>query len=306
MVDESRSDAVVVARMHAAAQMLRDAGLEVDGGDGVAAHLRRAVRWHRYSQGPVSDLHRSCGRDIARGSLRLWSAAGGVPDVPEAPARQPDRPGAATLRANIQLARVQLVSLVRVRCAALREDLSSQAAHLTRRGIPSFGQRVRQEALRLAAELDEAVADRLGELGLPTERPGRVDPPVAARLPAHRRPGLENQLSALVGVGFGAGVSLTVSRVVADLCPDYRPAATAVCGLLGLALTSWTVLARRLVAERAAAERWGLETVASLRLALEERVLTWMLTAEYHQAAAARSGPRAGTTPSYRHMSRPR
>jgi threonine dehydratase len=69
------------------------------------------------------------------------------------------------------------------------------------------------------------------------------------------------------------------------------------CGLLGLALTSWTVLARRLVAERAAAERWIVETVASLRVALEERVLTRMLAAEC---------ARAGDTPNYRPLSRPR
>ena len=41
-----------------------------------AGHLPRAVRWQRYSRGPVSDLHRACGADIARGSLRLWSRAG--------------------------------------------------------------------------------------------------------------------------------------------------------------------------------------------------------------------------------------
>jgi hypothetical protein len=40
-------------------------------GDDAAAHLRRAVHWRRYSRGPVDALHRSCGADIARGSLRL-------------------------------------------------------------------------------------------------------------------------------------------------------------------------------------------------------------------------------------------
>ena len=77
-------DDTVVARMAAAADMAEAAGLEVDpvklDRDDSAAHLPRAVRWQRYSLGrlgPVSDLHRACGADIARGSLRLWSQACG-------------------------------------------------------------------------------------------------------------------------------------------------------------------------------------------------------------------------------------
>jgi len=299
--DEVPSGAVALARMRAAARVLRDAGLEVElevdadgGAECVAAHLRRAVRWHRYSKGPVSDRHRSCARDVARGALRLWAAAGGVP---EAPAFRPPPPEAGPLRVRTQLARVQLSSQARTMCAALREDLSAQAVGLPRRGVHTFDQRVRREALRVAADLDDAVADQLTRLGLPVEPPGWVDLPVGERLPARRRPGLEHRLTTLVGTGFGAGVSLSVGRIVADLRPDWTPLVAVACGLLGLALTSWTVLARRLVAERTAAERWIVETVASLRVALEERVLTRMLAAEC---------ARAGDTPNYRHVSRPR
>jgi hypothetical protein len=76
----SRDD-TVVARMAAAVDLAEAAGLEVDpvnlDCDDPAAHLPRAVRWQRYSRGSVSDLHRACGADIARGSLRLWSQACG-------------------------------------------------------------------------------------------------------------------------------------------------------------------------------------------------------------------------------------
>ena len=76
----SRDD-TVVARMAAAIDLAEAAGLDVepvdlDGGD-AAEHLPRAVRWQRYSRGSASDLHRACGADIARGSLRLWSRACG-------------------------------------------------------------------------------------------------------------------------------------------------------------------------------------------------------------------------------------
>lgn len=74
----SRDD-TVIARMAAAVDVVEAAGLSVDAGDGRAAHLRRAVTWQRYSREPVSAVHRSCGADIARGSLRLWSQGGGSP-----------------------------------------------------------------------------------------------------------------------------------------------------------------------------------------------------------------------------------
>jgi hypothetical protein len=81
----SRDD-TVLARMAAAVDVAEAAGLEVgpvfaERGD-PAAHLPRAARWQRYSRGSVSDLHRSCGADIARGSLRLWSqTCGSMPDA---------------------------------------------------------------------------------------------------------------------------------------------------------------------------------------------------------------------------------
>jgi hypothetical protein len=81
----SRDD-TVVARMAAAVDVAEASGLEVGpvfaDRDDPAAHLPRAARWQRYSRGPVSDLHRACGADIARGSLRLWSqTCGSLPDA---------------------------------------------------------------------------------------------------------------------------------------------------------------------------------------------------------------------------------
>jgi hypothetical protein len=81
----SRDD-TVVARMAAAVDLAEAAGLEVGpvfaDRDDPAAHLPRAARWQRYSRGSVSDLHRACGADIARGSLRLWSqTCGSLPDA---------------------------------------------------------------------------------------------------------------------------------------------------------------------------------------------------------------------------------
>ncbi|MGH3558968.1 MAG: hypothetical protein ACRDTK_16010 [Mycobacterium sp.] len=69
-------DETVLARMTAAVAIVEAAGIRVDRCDNAAAHLRRAVGWQRYSRGPVTSMHRACGADIVRGSLRLWSKVG--------------------------------------------------------------------------------------------------------------------------------------------------------------------------------------------------------------------------------------
>jgi hypothetical protein len=71
----SRDD-TVIARMTAAVNVVEAVGMRVDRRDSAAAHLRRAVGWQRYSRRPGSGIHRACGADIVRGSLRLWSKAG--------------------------------------------------------------------------------------------------------------------------------------------------------------------------------------------------------------------------------------
>jgi hypothetical protein len=75
LADFLSTDATVLAVMSAAVDVVEAVGVQVDRGDDAAAHLRRAVHWRRYSRGPVSALHRSCGADIARGSLRLMGQA---------------------------------------------------------------------------------------------------------------------------------------------------------------------------------------------------------------------------------------
>ena len=68
-------DNAAIAVMVAAVDVVQAAGLTVDHDDQPSAHLHRALHWHRYSRGPVNDLHRSCGADICRGSLRLLRRA---------------------------------------------------------------------------------------------------------------------------------------------------------------------------------------------------------------------------------------
>lgn len=72
------SDNALLARMACAEEVARASGLAGATDNACVdqhALLPRAVRWQRYSRGPVSALHRACGADITRGSLRLWSRA---------------------------------------------------------------------------------------------------------------------------------------------------------------------------------------------------------------------------------------
>jgi hypothetical protein len=70
------ADDTVNARMAAAVDVVEAAGLHVERCDNPAAYLRRAAHWRRYGRGPVAELHRACGADIVRGSVRLWSKTG--------------------------------------------------------------------------------------------------------------------------------------------------------------------------------------------------------------------------------------
>ncbi|MHA0285005.1 hypothetical protein ACXYX3_01005 [Mycobacterium sp. C3-094] len=73
-------DDVVVAVMAAAVELVEAAGATVDRGEPEAdagAHLRRALRFHHLSRGPLDELHRRCAADIRRGSLRLLESCGG-------------------------------------------------------------------------------------------------------------------------------------------------------------------------------------------------------------------------------------
>ncbi|MBX7431720.1 hypothetical protein JDV09_06300 [Mycobacterium sp. Y57] len=65
------SDAVAVAVMAAAAEVVRAAGGRVETADDPDALLAAARHWQRFARGPVTGTHRRCALDIARGSLRL-------------------------------------------------------------------------------------------------------------------------------------------------------------------------------------------------------------------------------------------
>lgn len=195
------------------------------------------------------------------------------------------------LRSQVQQARVQLSYFARNRCASLRSELQEDTGALTRRKLPAFEAYARGRIDEVVAEVDQGSAAHLADvaqvLGL------AVDPPRSAALPKVDIPApplksrrLETRLMMLVGAGFGLGVALTLSRLVADLAPGLTVAGVVACVAIGLAVTVWVVGTRGLLRDRAVVDRWAGEATASLRSALEQLVATRVLAAESSLSAA--------------------
>ncbi len=90
----------------------------------------------------------------------------------------------------------------------------------------------------------------------------------------------------LVGAGFGLGVALTLSRLLADLTPGLTAAGAVACAAIGLALTVWVVGMRGLLRDRALLDRWAGEATALVQSAAEQLVATRVLAAESLLTAA--------------------
>src|SRR5262249_30510418 len=101
---------------------------------------------------------------------------------------------------------------------------------------------------------------------------------------------LETRLMMLVGAGFGLGVALTLSRLLAELVPGLNSlakiAGAVACVAIGLAIAVWVVGTRGLLRDRAVLDRWAGEATGALRSAVEQLVATRVLTAESSLSAA--------------------
>jgi hypothetical protein len=195
------------------------------------------------------------------------------------------------LRSQTQQARVQLSYFARNRCASVRSELQEDAVGLTRRQLPAFEAYTRGRLDEVITEVDEGTTTHLADvaqtLGLAVEPPGpAMLPTIEVPAPQLKSRRLETRLMMLVGAGFGLGVALTLSRLLADLTPGLTVAGAVACVAIGLALTVWVVGTRGLLRDRALLDRWAGEATAQLRSALEQLVATRVLRAESSLTAA--------------------
>ncbi len=270
-------DELVLARMRAAAAVLAEVPADLPGLEDLrdcteADLLAAAIGWQRYARspgarGPVGDLRRACAIDMSRGVMRLWAR------------RQVSAAGPLARRVRLRQARIALLGRVRTRCAALRTELRDDAAALTPRRAGGFTDHVARRVTEVAAELTDEVD---------WELPGCVaaDLPGVAVPPPHRAGG-ELRLNGLLGAAFGLGAALTLIRMLGALMPGSAGLAVGLSVAVGLGLGGWVVAARRLLARRAALDRWVTEVTAGLRAALEERVAIRALAAEAAEACRA-------------------
>jgi hypothetical protein len=216
------------------------------------------------------------------------------------PARSPRKPlrtiplrPQIPVRPQMQQIRVQISAQVRTVCLALRTDLRDEAAEVNRREVDEFCSGVRRRVMDVAAELEARLTGRLTHLTGGLELSVPPCPPLDSYLPQRCRPRPENRLTVSLSAGFGLGISLTVSRVLADIAPDWTPAVTGGALVAGVVLTVWVIRTRGVMAQRAALDRWVIEVTAGLRAAMEDELATRLSAAEFALAAAAAAGETA-------------
>ena len=190
------------------------------------------------------------------------------------------------LRSQTQQARVQLSYFARNRCASVRGELQEDAAGLNRRKMTGFELYARSRIDEVVTEVNEGCIKHLADVAQAlrlTEHPESAP----AALPQVDIPGLrlrsrrlETRLMMLLGAGFGLGVALTLSRLLADVTPGLTVAGVVACVAIGLAVTVWVVGTRGLLHDRAVVDRWVGEATASLRAAAEQLVASRVLAAE--------------------------
>ena len=204
-------------------------------------------------------------------------------------------PDPAELRRVLAGARLRLLRVVRDESSAVRTELREAAAEVGVGGSAGFEGLVTAEALRfhvrLAEEIDRVVDDAAAGLGsTAAPSPPLPDPPDISRTTTSSRR-LEGRLVAVLGVGFGSGVALACSRLLAGLVPGSSALGWAAGTAAGLALVVWVVRARGLLHDRALLDRWVVEVAATLRWHGEAMVAERLLMAESGWAAGARAAP---------------
>jgi hypothetical protein len=195
------------------------------------------------------------------------------------------------LRSQTQQARTELSYFARNRCASVRSELQEDAASLSRGKLPEFETEANARLAEVIAEVDNGTSTHLASmaqtLGLTVDSsPPAALPTVDLPSPPLKSRKLESRLMMLLGAGFGLGVALTLSRLLADLTPGLTIAGAVACAALGLAVTVWVVGIRGLLRDRALLDRWAGESAALVQSTVEQLVATRVLAAESSLTAA--------------------
>jgi len=304
----TRSDWASVERAAARTRVVIGVVSKIDAHRGwrdvVAANRARVAAWdRRYGATPWLGVAAAPGLgaprvdelvELLRGEMeRRPLPANGLRAIPVRPGPDPTE-----VRRVLAGARLRLLRVVKDESAAVRTELRDAAAEVGVGGSAGFEALVRAEALRfhvrLAEEVDRAVDAATAGLGLTaTPSPPPDAPDISRATTSSRR--LEGRLVAVLGVGFGTGIALACSRLLAGLVPGSSALGWAVGTAAGLALVVWVVRARGLLHDRALLDRWVMEVAATLRWHGEAMVAERLLNVESRWAAEVRAArPKPG------------
>ncbi|MFI2231495.1 hypothetical protein [Nocardia testacea] len=199
----------------------------------------------------------------------------------------------STLRAQINLARVDLLTQVGSRVRALHAEARAELDSMDRAGRRDFPERLRQAVAQLTGTVDLDIAARLTELraraaaahpatlppaaGTPTPR---YEPaPTLGPDPQVRRGGVEDHLMIVLGASAGVGLGRLMVSPLA-LVPAWDAASVPVTLLLGAGAAAWVVRARRQLADRDHLRHWVADAVANVKAQLEQRAVTALVETE--------------------------
>jgi hypothetical protein len=155
--------------------------------------------------------------------------------------------------------------------------------------MAGFEARARDRTAEVVAEVSDATTAQLADVaqvvGLPVAVPGVVNlPTVDAPPPPLKSRRQETWLITLLGAGFGLGVVLTLSRLLAGLAHRLNPglliAGAVVCVLVGLGVAFAVTNIRGLLRDRALLDRWVGDLTSSLQSVVEELAATRVLVAD--------------------------
>ncbi|WP_280419283.1 hypothetical protein [Nocardia carnea] len=196
----------------------------------------------------------------------------------------------STLRAQLNLARMDLLTQVGHRVRALHAEARTELDRLDRAGRASFPERLRAAVAALTDTVDRDIAARLTELraraaaagpGAPDRAPDyRHDPaPTLGPDPQPRGRGVEDHLMIVVGASAGVGLGRLLVSPLA-LVPALDVATIPVTLLLGAGAAAWVVRARRQLADRDHLRQWVVDAIANVKAQLEQRAVTALVEAE--------------------------
>ncbi|MGA6203406.1 hypothetical protein ACPESR_01475 [Nocardia testacea] len=199
----------------------------------------------------------------------------------------------STLRAQINLARVDLLTQVGSRVRALHAEARAELDRMDRAGRREFPERLRQAVAQLTGTVDLDIAARLTELRAraaaahPATLPPAVGTPTPRYEPAPtlgpdpqvRRGGVEDHLMIVLGASAGVGLGRLMMSPLA-LVPALDAASVPVTLLLGAGAAAWVVRARRQLADRDHLRHWVADAVANVKAQLEQRAVTALVETE--------------------------